>query len=165
MQLLIEELSQVLAEEYRHFERLFAMTETEQQFLVTGDTDGLDRSLTGMREMVARAQSLAERRQLILCRVSEHCGVPVGELTLRRLSEIATGMAGVRLERLRADFAELLGKLHKRNGSNLLLIRNSLDMNDRAVRLILGETGQVHFYGDTGRAEAAAGPKVLSRRM
>jgi hypothetical protein len=71
----------------------------------------------------------------------------------------------VRVDRLRTDFREMLVRLHKLNGQNLLLIRNSLDMTDRAVRLILGETGQVHFYGEAGRAEASGGPRVLSRRM
>ena len=165
MQLLLEELSQLLAEEYRLYESLFALSGREQQCLVANDTDGLDRSLTDIREVIARVQAIGERRQLTLGRLSEQTGIPLDQLTLKRLVGVATGMTGVRLERLQRDFKDLMGRLHKLNGSNLLLIRNSLDMNDRTVRLILGETGRVQFYGDAGQAENFGGPRLVSRRM
>jgi flagellar biosynthesis/type III secretory pathway chaperone len=165
MQLLLEELTQVLAEEYRLYEQLFTLSQAEQQLLVGNDANSLDRSLVDMRSLVARVEAIAERRVGLMCRLSETTGVPVEQLTLDRLSQMANGVAGVRVDRLRTEFREMMTRLHKLNGQNLLLIRNSLDMTDRAVRLILGETGQVHFYGEAGQAEAAGGPRVLSRRM
>ncbi len=165
MQLLLDELSQVLAEEYRHYEALFSAAQAEQNSLVANDTDGVDRSLGEIRGVLARVQSLAERRHLVMCRISEQTGVPAEQLTLERLGQMSRGMAGLRLERLQKDFTELTGRLNKLNGTNLLLIRNALDMNDRTVRLILGETGQVHFYGDAGQPQGSQDPKILSRRM
>ncbi len=165
MQLLLEELSQVLAEEYRHYERLFTLSQEEQRLLVANDSNSLDHSLVEMRAVAARVEALAERRAGMLCRVSELTGIPAEQLTMERLSQIARGAAAVRFERLRGDFRELMSRLHTLNGQNLLLIRNSLDMTDRAVRLILGETGRVQFYGGAGKAEPASGPRVVSRRI
>ena len=165
MQLLLEELSQIVAEEYRQYECLFAEAQAEQQCIVANDTDGLDRSLGEIQGQLGRAESLARRRQLILAKIAEDTNVPAELLTLKRLAGMSNGMTALRLERLAKDFTELMGRLHRMNGTNLLLIRNSMDMNDRTVRLILGETGQVHFYGEAGRAEEAAGAKVLSRRI
>ena len=165
MQLLLEELSHIVAEEYRQYEALFAATQAEQTSLVAGDTDGLDRSLGEIQGQLGRAESLARRRQMILAKIAEDTNVPSQLLTLTRLAEMSTGMTALRLERLAKDFSELMAKLHRMNGTNLLLIRNSMDMNDRTVRLILGETGQVHFYGEAGMAERSADPKVLSRRI
>jgi flagellar biosynthesis/type III secretory pathway chaperone len=165
MQLLLEELSQVLAEEYRLYAQLFTLSQAEQQLLVCSDANSLDRSLVDMRTLVERVESAGGRRMNLIGRVSETTGVPAEQLNLERLSQMAHGAAGVRIDRLRTEFSELMTRLHKLNGQNLLLIRNSLDMTDRAVRLILGETGQVHFYGEAGKAESSDGPRVLSRRM
>lgn len=166
MQLLLEELSQVLQEEYRHFERLFSLTHSEQQCLVANDTTSLDHSLVELREVVARMESLSQRRSAILCRISEQTGIAPVDLTLKRLSELGRGPVGMRLERMKAEFDNMLGLLRRSNGQNLLLIRNSLDMTDRAVRLILGETGRVQFYGGAGEAQnGTSGPRVLSRRI
>jgi hypothetical protein len=165
MQLLLEELSQALAEEYRLYVQLFSMSQAEQQLLVSSDANSLDRSLVDMRTLVGRVEAVAGRRAGLVGRLSQSTGVPVEQLTLERLSQMAHGTAGVRIDRLRTDFTELMGRLNKLNGQNLLLIRNSLDMTDRAVRLILGETGQVHFYGGAGKPEMSDGPRILSRRM
>ncbi|HVP38445.1 MAG TPA: flagellar protein FlgN [Candidatus Saccharimonadales bacterium] len=165
MQLFLEELSQILAEELRLYEELFSLSQVEQRLLVVNDTNSLDHSLVEMRAVVARLEALGERRMTLLGQLSEHTGIALEQLTLERLSELAQGATGVRLERLRSEFGELMGRLHRLNGQNLLLIRNSLDMTDRAVRLILGETGQVHFYGQAGQGQTASGPRILSRRM
>ena len=165
MQHLLDDVSQLLAEEYRVYERLFDASRAEQSCLVESDANRLDHTLVEVRELVSRAQSIAERRTVLLCRLSEQTGIPAEQLTLTRLAEMAGGPAGVRFDRMRKEFQGLMSRLHKLNGTNLLLIRNSLDMNDRTARLILGETGQVHFYGDTGAAEAPLGPRIVSRRM
>ncbi|MBI5837362.1 MAG: flagellar protein FlgN [Candidatus Eisenbacteria bacterium] len=165
MQLLLEELSQVLAEEYRHYERLFTLSQEEQRLLVASDAGSLDRALVEMRAVASRVEELAERRAGILCKISEQTGIPAEQLTMERLSQMSLGVAAVRLDRLRTEFRDMMGRLHTLNGQNLLLIRNSLDMTDRAVRLILGETGQVQFYGEAGKAESAGGPRIVSRRI
>ena len=102
---------------------------------------------------------------MLVSRIADLTGISQEALTLTRLREMARGITAVRLERLEKEFRELMRRLHKLNGTNLLLIRNSLDMNDRSARLILGETGQVQFYGEAGEAETAPGPRLVSRRM
>jgi hypothetical protein len=160
---LVQELIKVLKKEASLFETFLELLDRQQQVLVNGDMEELDRLTELLREKAISSAILARKREEIIRKLSSETNL-TEDLTVSRLIEsIPPGQATV-LDQIRETILDLNDKIGRRQTQNKMLINRSRDNIMKTMRLLaqLGKPDDNYHRG--GKADSSPSRLTLDRR-
>ena len=133
---LVEQLVSVVAEEAEHCDRMLTLLRHQQQFLIKGDTTGIESNAREQERAIRQAGEMEKRRRSLLDRLAEapefHGEAPDMERLITTLSDDY----GRRLRQLRESLSQAMDRVRKVKEQNTLLIERSLFSISETMRLL-----------------------------
>jgi len=147
-----------LAAEIAAQERMQRLLDRQLAILTKGRSAELSAVLADAERAVGESQGLEAERRLLLQRIAALLGVPLRELTLRKIEELA-GAGSTALTTRGSELKERLERIRESNRRVQLLLRHSVHFIDDLVALVSGganEAARARTYGRDGGLDARA---------
>jgi hypothetical protein len=160
---LVQELIKVLKKEASLFETFLELLDRQQQVLVKGDMEELNRLTELLREKTICSAILARKREEIIRRLSSETNLAEDLTVSRLIDSVQPGQASV-LDQIRETILDLNDKIGRRQTQNKMLINRSRDNIMKTMQLLaqLGKPGDNYHRG--GKADSSSNRLTLDRR-
>ena len=156
---LYTDLLTILQQMLGHYYTLLQLSESERQVLATTSLPTLLELTTQKETVLLELSVMEEGRQVLLRKLAEQLGVPVSDLTLGQLGDIAPEPFADRFQRCRAHLLSLT-RHHPMNAKNTALLDASLD----TVRTSLGLISRLLEPAPTyGHHQSSMQPTAVAR--
>ena len=160
---MIDQLIDIIAREANLFESFLRSLQQQQQMLVRGDMDGLNRVTAQQQELLEESRRLNDEREELIARIGEANAIE-GDITVSRLLEVADADQAQRLQHLRDLILELHEQIERTRNSNAMLINQSRQI----IADTMAELSRVHRprpgYTVSGTAADDSRALVMDRR-
>jgi len=160
---LVLELIKVLKKEASLFETFLELLDQQQQVLVKGDIEELNRLTELLREKSINSAILAKKREEIIRRLSSETNLAEDLNVSKLIESIPAGQASM-LDQIRETILDLNEKISRRQSQNKMLINRSRDNIMKTIQLIsqLGKPGDNYQRG--GKTNSPPNRLTLDRR-
>lgn len=160
---LVQELIKVLKKEASLFETFLELLDRQQQVLVRGDIDELNKITELLREKTINSSILARKREEIIRRLSSETNLTDNLTVSRLIDSVPPGQASV-LEQIRETILDLNEKINRTRTQNEMLINRSRDNIMKTMELLtqFGKPGKNYHRG--GKTESSQNNLAMDRR-
>ena len=159
-----QRLIEILGEEVDLLRRLHSTLENEQQGLVNGDVESIQKYVESQISILSDVSRLEDERMATLRPLG-----PPGEESqaskLEMLIEGAPEQEAQSLQEIRASLREVLEGIGSVNKHNGMLISQSLSYIDRTLKMIAGEDSSSTVYTAEGRVTSRIGQIAVDRKI
>jgi hypothetical protein len=161
MKLLLDALERNINEEIEVQVGIQELLDQQLDILLKGGVDRLTGVLTRAETGIVRSRELEAERARLLARIAEQVGVPMKELTLKKIEEHVGALAGPLLD-AGSELKTLIEKIRQDNRQVGLLLRHSVLFIEDLVRAVTGGSGAPRTYAKSGREEPRTGGALLA---
>jgi len=154
----IEQLIAVVAEEAEHCERILILLRRQQDHLVRGDIEGLQKNLREQEDALRRSRELERRRTQLSQDVADDTAMAEQSPNLSSLIATLSNDYGQRLAELRVSMAQAIERVNKTKEQNRMLIERSLTNINEIIHLLAEANVAASEYagGSKGTRDAAS---------
>ena len=153
-------MNKLLKELIETFERLSVVydglldtAKTKQQYLISGNIEGLETLLYQEKNQTEIAMLLENKRQNILERYCLECDVKENKITIHSLINWMDTLHGKKLNMLIDRLKQSLKQLQDLNETNATLTRYSLDVTDDIMKIFCSSSFQNSTYQQSGKVQ------------
>jgi len=160
----LQQLIAILARETGLLQELHKSLAAQQDALVKGNVEEINKSVEGQIATLSRIAELERERVSLLREIRSDDTGEKTDITLTSLMEIAPEH-GERLREMRSalkDVLEAIGKVNKHNG---MLINQSLSYIGKTLRTIAGEDTSSTVYTSDGDLSCPTGRLAVDRKI
>ncbi|WP_018132178.1 flagellar protein FlgN [Effusibacillus pohliae] len=155
IQQLVETVEELLSEH----ERLLQLAERKKQALIKGDMEALQAVVNEEVQFIRKVEILEERRQEQGRQIAVQYGIRLEELTASKLAALEPEpQRAAKIKLLTGRFAKVIGEIKAANELNGQLIRQSLDLVQRSIDLLV-DVSDAGVYTDKGNVGQTVGQK------
>jgi len=126
---------------------------TKQQYLISGNIEGLETLLYQEKNQTEIAMLLENKRQNILERYCLECDVKENKITIHSLINWMDTLHGKKLNMLIDRLKQSLKQLQDLNETNATLTRYSLDVTDDIMKIFCSSSFQNSTYQQSGKVQ------------
>jgi flagellar biosynthesis/type III secretory pathway chaperone len=137
------------------------LLDQQLDILLKGGATRLTAVLANAEAGILQSRELEAERARILARIAEEIGIPVKELTLKKIEE-HVGAAAAKLVESGAELKLLIERIREENRKVGLLLRHSILFIEDLVRAVTGRGDSARTYRQDGSEEARAGGALLA---
>ncbi|MFA5525123.1 MAG: flagellar protein FlgN [Tissierellales bacterium] len=137
MRILIEELQDVLSDEFKLYKEMLQITTQKTDIITSGKINDLD-SITHLENsMILNLGKLEERREKVLNNIEKHLGAEE-KLTIADILSQVNDSDGIRqkIEGVANMMSQVLDELKEKNDLNGLLIKDTLEYIELNINLL-----------------------------
>ena len=153
-------MNKLLKELIETFERLSVVyddlldtAKTKQQYLISGNIEGLETLLYQEKNQTEIAMLLENKRQDILERYCQECDIKENKITIHSLINGMGTLHGKKLDMLIDRLKQSLKQLQDLNETNATLTRYSLDITEDIVKIFCSSSFQNPIYQHSGKMQ------------
>ena len=161
MKLLLEALEGNIHEEISVQIGIQALLDQQLDILLKGGVERLTGVLANAEAGIVRSRELEADRARLLARIAEQIGVPMKELTLKKIEE-HVGAEANGLVDAGGELKRLLEKIRLDNRQIGLLLRHSVLFIEDLVRAVTGGGEAPRTYAKSGKEEPRSGGALLA---
>ena len=163
---LYQDLLTILQQMVSHYHQLLELSEGERQVLTAASLPALFELTTQKETLLLELSVMEEGRQVVLRKLAEQLGMPVSELTLGRLGDVAPEPFADRFQHCRVDLLSLTQTVGRVNAHNTALLDASLDTMRTSLGLISRLLEPAPTYGHNGYLDVSSrGGKVFHKAV
>jgi len=156
MKTLFVRLIALLREETEAYRALLLCIQKEKRAVIDTDLAGLGEIGKQKERHLETLRSFDEQRHLALQALAEGMLLPVGELTLQRLSENAPPPYGEQLQRCACQLRDLMGSLQVENAGLKQLVAQGMELVRGSYNVIAHLCNASTVYRASGSLQPAA---------
>ena len=147
-------LLSILEEQTRCYERIYQLKEAEQQIILSGAPEQLEKNTEEVERLTRTIHSLEKARQEIVESLAQQYGLASQALQLEEVLEVADPESTEALQKIAERLVAVLQRTSRVNEDNAFLLRRSLDFIDRSIGVLTGFHPRVQTYSGDGRRES-----------
>jgi hypothetical protein len=165
MENILEELAEAMEADIAVQERILEKMKEQQDLLVECALDKLELNLKDLDDLRGEAAKKDRARTAQKQRLARLLKIEESTPTLARLLAEVEGPLYERLVGLSARFMDLLKTIRLQSRRNMVLIRQSMELNRTLMKQITGQQKErPSTYGQMGELIAANGPGVIDAK-
>ena len=135
------------------YDNLLDTAKTKQQYLISGNIEGLETLLYQEKNQTEIAMLLENKRQDILERYCQECDIKENNITIHSLINGMDTLHGKKLNMLIDRLKQSLKQLQDLNETNATLTRYSLDVTDDIMKIFCSSSFQNSTYQQSGKVQ------------
>ncbi len=135
------------------YDNLLDTAKTKQQYLISGNIEGLETLLYQEKNQTEIAILLENKRQNILERYCLESDVKENKMTIHSLINRMDTLHGNKLNMLLDRLKQSLKQLQDLNETNAILTRYSLDVTDDIMKIFCSSSFQNPIYQHSGKMQ------------
>ena len=135
------------------YDDLLDTAKTKQQYLISGDIEGLETLLYQEKNQTEIAMLLENKRQNLLERYCLECDVKENKITIHSLINGMDTLHGNKLNMLIDRLKQSLKQLQDLNETNATLTRYSLDVTEDIIKIFCSSSFQNSTYQQSGKVQ------------
>jgi flagellar biosynthesis/type III secretory pathway chaperone len=163
---LYTDLLTILQQMVSHYHQLLELSEGERQVIAAASLPALLELTTQKETLLLELSIMEEGRQVLLRKLADQLSMPVSELTLGQLGNVAPEPFAARFQCCRVDLRALTQAVSQVNAQNTALLDASLETVRTSLGLISRLLEPAPTYGHSGYLDAAnRGGKVLHKTV
>ena len=135
------------------YDNLLDTAKTKQQYLISGNIEGLETLLYQEKNQTEIAMLLENKRQDILERYCQECDIKENKITIHSLINGMGTLHGKKLDMLIDRLKQSLKQLQDLNETNATLTRYSLDVTDDIMKIFCSSSFQNSTYQQSGKVQ------------
>lgn len=159
----IEQLIAVVAEEAEHCERILILLRRQQDYLVRGDIEGLQKNLREQEDALRRSRELERRRVQLSQDVADDTAMADASPNLTTLIATLSNDYGQRLAELRVSMAQAIERVNKTKEQNRMLIERSLSNINEIIHLLAAANVAAGDYAQASKSTRDAASLSVDR--
>ncbi|CAI2717140.1 flagellar protein FlgN [Nitrospina watsonii] len=146
---LYQALNTILEKKIELYDRLIHIFGEEWNAVTEYSRDRLLKTLEQKETLLMQVGELNQKREAILKKMSEHWGIPVEKVTLRKIAQFKNNPWSMSMILCQQRMKEQIAKIKKLNTMNRRLIeRSSLSMQDSVHSLYKADTRYTPYHAD-----------------
>ena len=143
------------------YEELLNTAKTKQQYLISGNIEGLETLLYQEKNQTEIALLLENKRQNILERYRQECDITETKITINSLINKMDILYSKRLNALIDELEQSIKQLQNINETNAILTHYSLDITEDIMKIFCSSSIQNSTYQQSGKVQGNELPMVL----
>lgn len=171
MKELFKELADIIEAEIAVQEKTIQSLNEQREIFVNCTLDQLEENLKSMDLQRLEAQALDKSRNALKERIALRLGIQGDQATLTHLSTVADGQLKEDLEQLKERLLETAKRLRKKSRQNMLLIKQSLELNFDLINQVQGKESRerqselASTYSSSGELVCSSSSQMLDKKL
>lgn len=160
-------LRDLLEQQLSQYQNLLSIITEMQNCLIQVNTEGLDKQVRAQAAQLRQLATLEKKRQVAEQTLCAALNLK-GPATLRELIALAPAAQQAPLQKLYADFAELVPSLQKVQKENKELLHTNIELNEMMLSLLTGPEDPLNnFYSADGSEpeERIVSPGIFDQQI
>lgn len=142
----VRSLTDILEEEYSHYNDVFRLIKDEQSVLVNAKLDELEKNLYEQQKIVEKINKFEIKRLEILNVIAIYLGTVPEKLKMSFIAQQVDAELSEKLLKLETQFKSVLQEIMKLNRTNKFLINKSLHFIKENVQVFFGAIEEKGMY-------------------
>jgi len=134
---LINDLEELLVQEFRACQTLLDLTRNERQALARNDVDTLTSLVEQKESKLDELAQIEDRRRVAIQTIAQRLSLPSPNPAVSELAAFLDPESGRRIERLRDGISTLSGEIRELSSGNRALAASALERTDAVQSLLL----------------------------
>ena len=170
MQVKVNRLIDIINKEVTCLESFMALLTEEQKFLVENDVDSLRKSVGQQERTILQAENLEKERIKLTDGIAKSLNLKKDEASISKLVQLLEESYSVQLKELQKTLFSLYQKVERQRRKNEFLIKQSMGIIDRGIKLFLGAESSSPTYAKPSnkpndKKALGYGRKMINRKV
>jgi flagellar biosynthesis/type III secretory pathway chaperone len=162
---MLENLFQILNEEYKLYRYIYKISEDKTQIIVKGKVPELEEIMKTEKAFVLRIGKLEELREKLVLGIAKNLEINADKINVSIiLKNVKENDTSIKIKNLQEKIVHIFEKLKNTNEVNAKLIKNSLDFVDFSINILSNIDDGSNNYGNSGNINQSKKRTYFDRR-